>query len=129
MASLTRQRRAAFLGRGPWERCAARCAVKTRPRQAPRGPTDASIRIVAKREAAGSFAGGGVGLLGTSTAATVEANSVGGPAREHPRRRPINHVIRLHAVRNLLKVFNLIEAISLAARNVQRYVGREADPT
>ena len=48
-------------------------------------------------------AGGGVGLLRTSTATSVETGGVGGPAREYRRGRAINHVIRLHAMRNLWK--------------------------
>jgi len=78
--------------------CAVRRAVTTRLRQAPRGPTDASIRMLPEREADDAFAGGGVGLLRTSTAASVETDSVGGPAREYRRGRAINHVIRLHAM-------------------------------
>jgi len=61
--------------------CAVRRAVKARPRQAPRGPTDASIRMLPEREADGAFALGGVGFLRTSTAASVETDSVGGPAQ------------------------------------------------
>jgi len=101
MASLTRQRQPAALGRGPWERCAARCAVKTRPRQATRGLTDDSIRMLPEQKADGAFAGGGVGLLLTGTAAIVETDSVGGVAREYRRGRAINRLLRLNAVRNL----------------------------
>jgi len=93
----SRGSRSRTLGTG----CAVRRAVKTRPRQAPRGPTDASIRMLPERGADGAFAGGGVGLLRTSSAASVETDSVGRPARAYRRGRAINHVIPLHEMRNL----------------------------
>jgi len=57
--------------------------------------------MLTERKADGAFAGGGVGLLSTSTAASVETDSFGGPAREYRRGRAVNHVIRLHAMKNL----------------------------
>jgi len=77
------------------------CAVKTHSRQAPCGPTDASIWMLSERMADSAFAGDGVGLLWTITAAIVETDSVGGPARQYRRGRAINHVIRVHVMRNI----------------------------
>jgi len=57
--------------------------------------------MLPEQKADGAFAGGGVGLLLTGTAAIVETDSVGGVAREYRRGRAINRLLRLNAVRNL----------------------------
>ena len=103
MASLTRQRTAAALDRGPWEGYAARCVFDTRTRQAPRGPTDGLIRQLPEGKVAVAFIGGGIGMLWSSIAVTVETESVCGPALENRRGRAINHVTCLHSVRKLWK--------------------------
>jgi len=129
MASLTRQRRAAALGRGPWERDAL-CDALSRRGHARHRAVRQMLRFECfqnERRTAPSL----LAALAFSERALPQASkqtvSVG-PRRISARSRNQSRD-PFACNEKSLKVSNLIQAISLAAEDVHRYVGREADPS